>query len=174
MDYTALFINTISLLAIVVLLGITLLFLYALIFGAPYAPSATNRISTMIKLLKLKKGQKVADLGSGDGRVVIALAKEGIEAHGYEINPVLVLISRMKIRKAGLQNKAFIHFKDFWQDNFSKFDAVTIYVSPLVTGRLGKKLKREMKGGSRAVSHSFRLPNLESVKSENNIFLYSF
>lgn len=161
-----------AVLLIIFFLGVFLLFMYALIFGGPYAPVAYNRIETMIKLLRLKRGQRMVDLGSGDGRIVIEFAKRGIEAHGYEINPVLVFMSRFKIRQLGLQDKAFIHFKDYWMDNFSKFDAVTLYVSPLVVGRIGKKLKRELKPGALAVSNSFKIPHLKMIKEENKVFLY--
>lgn len=161
-----------SLLLIIFLLGIFIIFMYATLFGGPYAPAAQNRIETMIKLLKLKRGQKMADLGSGDGRIVIEFAKLGVEAHGYEINPVLVWISRYKIKKAGVSGKAFIHLRDYWQENFSKFDGVTLYVSPLVTGRIGNKLKRELKPGSVVVSNSFKIPHLKVVKEENGVRLY--
>lgn len=164
----------ISLFALVFLTGIFLLFMYALFFGGPYAPVAENRIKTMIKLLKVKKGEKLVDLGSGDGRIVIAFAKLGIESHGYEINPVLVAWSRYKIRRAGLEKLAFIHFSDYWQENFSKFKVVTLFTSPLVIGRVGRKVKRELRPGSRLVSNSFKLPGVKFVKEENKVFLYKF
>lgn len=164
----------ISLFALIFLTGIFLLFMYALFFGGPYAPVADNRILTMIKLLKVKKGEKLVDLGSGDGRIVIAFAKLGIESHGYEINPVLVAWSRYKIRRAGLEKLAFIHFSDYWQQNFSKFSVVTLFTSPLVIGRVGRKAKRELKPGSRLVSNSFKLPGMKYVKEENRVYLYKF
>lgn len=164
----------ISLFALIFLTGIFLLFMYALFFGGPYAPVADNRIRTMIKLLKLKKGDKMADLGSGDGRIVIAFAQLGVESHGYEINPVLVAWSRYKIRRAGLEKLAFIHFSDYWQQNFSKFKAVTLFTSPLVIGRVGRKMKRELKPGSMLVSNSFRFPGVKHIREENKVFLYKF
>lgn len=165
---------TISLVALVFLAGIFLLFMYALIFGGPYAPVADNRIKTMIKLLKLKKGEKLVDLGSGDGRIVIAFARLGFESHGYEINPVLVAWSRFKIRQLGLEKLAHIHFSDYWQQNFSKFNVITLFTSPLVIGRVGRKAKRELKPGSRLVSNSFKLPGMKHIREENKVFLYKF
>lgn len=164
----------ISLVALVFLAAIFVLFMYALIFGGPYAPVADNRILTMIKLLKVKKGERLVDLGSGDGRIVIAFAKLGIESHGYEINPVLVAWSRYRIRRLGLEKLAFIHFSDYWQQNFSKFSVITLFTSPLVIGRVAKKAKRELKPGSRLVSNSFKLPGMKHVKEENRVFLYKF
>src|SRR3990167_10270805 len=127
MDIGTVLISFILLLALISLTVFFCLILYALIFGAPYAPVADNRIRTMIKLLRLKKNDKLVDLGSGDGRIVIAFAKLGIESHGYEINPVLVAISRFRIRRLGLQNKAAIHFKDFWIVDLSEYNLVGLY-----------------------------------------------
>lgn len=172
MDWGFVFYVIYALLMMAFLLWITAILVYAMIFGGPYAPAAMNRVETMVKLLKLKKGQRMVDLGSGDGRIVIAFAQKGIEAHGYEINPVLVLMSRLKIRRLGLQKLAQIHFKDYWQDNFSKYDAVTLYVSPLVVGSIGKKLRRELKKRGQVVSNSFKIPHLKIVKEENGVMLY--
>ncbi len=127
----------------------------------------------MIKLLKLKKGEKLVDLGSGDGRIVIAFAKLGIEAHGYEINPMLVAWSRFKIRQLSLQNKAFIHFKSYWSENLREFDAVTVYGIAHMMGRLEKKLVKELKPKSKIVSNYFELPKLKSIKQENKVWLYN-
>ena len=160
-----------SLVLIVLLLGLFVLIMYAMAFGAPFATVAQNRIDTMIKNLKLKKGQRMVDLGSGDGRIVISFARLGVEAHGYEINPVLVYLSRFKIKRAGLEKKAFIHFKDYWQEDLSKFDAVTLYGIGHMMGRLEKKLKKEFKGGMVA-SNYFRFPGLKPFKIENKVVFY--
>ena len=61
-----------------------------LIIGAPYVPTAEERVAKMVSLVKVKPHEKAADLGSGDGRIVIALALSGAEAHGYEVSLPLV------------------------------------------------------------------------------------
>ncbi len=167
-----LFITGLSLLAIVFLLSIFGLMMYAMVFGAPFATVAPNRIETMIKLLKLKKGEKLVDLGSGEGRIVIAFARLGFESHGYEINPALVAWSRFRIRQLGLKDKAFIHFKSYWMEDLSKFDAVTVYGIAHMMARLEKKLKKDLKPGSRVVSNYFKLPNIKPMKQENKVWLY--
>lgn len=172
MDIISGFISFILLLALIALTVFFCLILYALIFGAPFAPLADNRIQTMIKLLKLKKGDKLADLGSGDGRIVIAFAKLGIESHGYEINPLLVAWSRLRIRKLGLQKKAIIHFKDFWLQDLSSFNAVTLYGIAHIMGRLEKKLKKQLKPGSKIAANYFQFPDLKPLKKENKVWYY--
>ena len=174
MDIGTVLISFILLLALISLTVFFCLILYALIFGAPYAPVADNRIRTMIKLLRLKKNDKLVDLGSGDGRIVVAFAKLGVESHGYEINPVLVAFSRYRIRKAGLQEKAFIHFKDFWTTDLSGFNAVTLYGIAHIMGRLEKKLKKELKPGSKIAANYFKFPDTKELKKENNVRYYRF
>src|SRR3989344_5864801 len=172
MDIGTAFISFILLLALISLTVFFCLILYALIFGAPYAPVAGNRIETMVKLLRPKKSDKFVDLGSGDGRIVIAFAKLGVESHGYEINPLLVAFSRYRIRKAGLHKKAFIHFKDFWLTDLSRFNAVTLYGIAHIMGRLEKKLKKELKPGSKITANYFKFPSTRELKKENNVRYY--
>ena len=161
-----------SLSALIFLAAIFGIILYAMAFGAPYAALAQNRIDTIKELLKLKKGQKMVDLGSGDGRIVIAFARLGIESHGYEINPVLVMVSRLKIRRAGLEKKAFIHFKDFWVTNLGDFDGVTLYGIAHIMKRLENKLKKELRPGSKIATNYFKFPSLKPIHMRNNVSLY--
>lgn len=157
---------------LVALLAIISLLLFSLVSGGPYSPSANWKIKELLKLIKKKKVKRAADIGSGDGRIVIALAREGIEAHGYEINPVLVLISRLWIKKLGLEKKAFIHCSNLWQVNFSDFDLVVAYLLPHIMGPLSKKLRKEMKPKSLIVTHLFKLANDKPVKESNQLYLY--
>lgn len=160
-------------LAISFFLYVIYLMVYSTVRGGPYAPMGPQKIKVMMKLLKIKKGEKAVDLGSGDGRIVMALAKSGAEAYGYEINPLLVLWSRYNIRKAGLQDKAKIVWKDYWLDNFSKFDVVTVYVLPHMMGPIYKKLRKELKSkDARVATNYFKFPNISETRKEDTIYLY--
>lgn len=126
----------------------------------------------MIELSELKPGEKAADLGSGDGRIVIAMARIGAIAHGYEINPFLVWWSRYKIRRAGLQDQAFIHLGSFWSKDLSKFDVVTVFGTTHIMKGLEKKLKKELKSNARVISYVFAFPSWEYAQKESAIFVY--
>lgn len=147
-------------------------FLPILFRGAIYLPSKKKIVKKMIELAKIKSGEKAADLGAGDGRLIIALARAGAEAHGYEINPLLVWLAKTNIRKAGFENKAFIHFRSFWHENFSEFDIVTIYGIGYAMKKLEPKLKQELKPRTRIVSNCFTFPNWPKSKKEDGIYLY--
>lgn len=167
---------TISLWILCFLLGFAILFsiffLWPFLFGAPFEPTRNKKVKKMIKLAKIKKGDRAVDLGSGDGRIVIALAKSGANAHGYEINPILVLLSRWRIKRAGLKGKAFIHWKNFWNVNFRKYNVVMLFQFHTIMDRLGKKLRKELKSKSRIISYYWKFPKWKPNKKIENIRLY--
>lgn len=143
-----------------------------IIKGAPFMFSSRNPIKRTVNLFEIKTGQKAADLGSGDGRVVMALARSGAVAHGYEINPFLVWWSRRKISQAGLADRAFIHQKSFWHENFSSFDCVFIYGIGYIMKDLEEKLRRELPRGAKVAANAFQFPTWKYAKKDNGVFLY--
>ena len=145
-----------------------------LFVGAPFDITHRKELRKMIKFSKIRKGDKVVDLGSGDGRVVIEFAKlkDVKEVHGFEINPFLVYISRRRIKKLGLQKKAFIHWKDFWNINLSEYNVVIVFQVIFVMGKLENKLKRELKKDSRVISNTWKFPNWKLKKREGKVYLY--
>ena len=140
--------------------------------GAFFAPSNKKEVERMILISGVKPGDKAVDLGSGDGRLVIALAKARVQAHGYEVNPILVWWSRRKIKKAGLSSKAFIHRQNFWNSDLSGFNVVSVFGIKYMMSKLEAKLKKELKPGARVVSNYFVFPNWKHSKKEGNAYLY--
>jgi hypothetical protein len=140
--------------------------------GAIYDPSTSVQTSFMVDLAGVAPGEKAADLGSGDGRVLIELARRGAEAHGFEVNPVLVLLSRRNIRREGLIGKAFVHLRSFWRADLSPFSLVTVFQVDFVMGRLETKLKRELPDGARIVSHHWRFPDWPPETVRGDMYLY--
>ena len=167
------------LILILMFLGITLSILFLLfisvsIYGAPFESTSTKTLRKMIEFSKIKKGEKIADLGSGSGKIIIEFAKLPAvkEAHGFEINPLLVWISRRKIKKLNLEGKAFIHRKNFWKQDLSKYDVISIFQIVYVMKKLERKLKKELKKGSRVVSNTWKFPNWKLEKHEGDVYLY--
>ena len=140
--------------------------------GAIYDPSSWAEAESMARLAEVRPGEKAADLGSGDGRVVIALARQGAIAHGYEINPILVMVSRRNIRREQLDGRAFIHWGNFWRKRLSGYTLITTFQVGFVMGRLEAKLTRELPPGARIVSHYWRFPGLRPEQSQGNIYRY--
>ncbi len=110
----------------------------------------------MLALAELKEGDLLYDLGSGDGRIVIAAASRyGIKAVGFEINPALVKESRNNIIAAGLAHLAEIREEDVRTIDFSPATVLTMYLYPAANLRLRAAILRQLKPGSRVVSHNF-------------------
>ena len=162
----------------IILLGIAAFFIIFIFlpwrFGAPFEPSSRKGLKNIIKLANVKKREKVIDLGSGDGKIVIELAKKGSEVHGYEVNPILVWWSRRKIKKLGLEKKAFIHWKNFWKIDFGDYDVIVLFQVNYVMKKLAGKIKREAKKDTRVVSNTWKFPGKKPVKKISHVYLYKF
>jgi len=150
----------------------SLIMLVWLARGPFYVPTKRNYVPHIVKFLAIKQGEKAVDLGSGNGRLLIALAQAGAEAHGFEHNPLLVWRSRYNIKKAGLHGKAFVHMNNFWDVDVSSFNCVVIYGIPYIMPKLEEKLRRELKSGARVVAHSFPFPSWKPVESHKRVYLY--
>ena len=159
----------------IICFSLLLWWLSGFIFGAPYQPSSDSAVKKMMKLANVKKGEKVADLGSGNGKIVIEFAKKGADATGFEINPVLVWLSRWKIKKLGLQKNAKIIQKSFWDEDLGKFDIVSSFQIWHVMPYLEKKLKKELKKkNARVVSNTWRFRDMKPSKTDGHVYLYKF
>ncbi len=158
--------------AFVVLAGICFVLPVLVYKGAPFIPTAPRKISRLAKLSGVRPGELAADLGSGDGRMGLALARAGAAVVGYEINPLLVPWSRFVIRLHGQSNRFTVRLKSFWDVDLSPFDVVVVFGAPPMMQRLAEKLKRELKPGARIVSNGCHLPGWEPVVCQDELWLY--
>ena len=140
--------------------------------GAVFVPSTREKALRIAQLSGAGPGEMAADLGSGDGRIVVALARQGAEAHGFEVNPVLVLLSIRNIRRAGLRGRAFIHLKSFWRADLSRFAVVTLFQGSFIMRRLEAKVRRELAPGARVVSDYWGFPTMTAERREGTIAFY--
>jgi hypothetical protein len=159
---------------IVILVFLAAIYLLArpIVRGAMFFPASIRNIDIMLNIASLQPGDRIADLGSGDGRIVIACARQGIRADGYEINPILVLLSRRRIRQSGVEGLAAIHWKSFWRADLSPFDAIFVYGIPYVMNGLRNKLERELRSGAKVVSNVFPFPGWTPVVEREKVYLY--
>jgi SAM-dependent methyltransferase len=143
----------------------------------PFVPTPHDVVDKMIKLAGVKNGDTVYDLGSGDGRIVIAAAKRGARAVGFEIDPDLVKQSQENIRIAGVLDRAEIRNQDILTVDLSAASVVTMYLLPDVNLKLKPNLLSQLKTGSRVVSHSFDMGDWKADKTERingrTIYLWS-
>jgi precorrin-6B methylase 2 len=132
----------------------------------PFVPTPQEVVDKMIELAGVKKGDVVYDLGSGDGRIVITAAKKGARAVGFDVDGDLVKESRENIRKAGLEKLAEIKQQDILTIDLSPATVVTMYLLPDVNLKLKPNLLKQLKPGSRVVSHAFDMGDWKPDKTE--------
>lgn len=133
----------------------------------PFVPTPQEVVERMIQLAGVKKGDTVYDLGSGDGRIVIAAAKAGAsKAVGFEIDSGLVKESRENIKKAGVEDRAEIRHADIMTVDLSGASVITMYLLPDVNLKLKPRILSQMKPGSRVVSHAFDMGDWKPDKVE--------
>lgn len=136
-------------------------------YGAMWSPMPKKTIPRMLKLVGLRPGEKLYDLGCGDGRVVLVAAKEfGAEALGVEINPFLYLIARLRCRN--LKNVKIV-FGNLFEVDFSDADVVVLYLSPSANRRILPKLRRLQ--GTRIISYRWKL-DLPLERKDGLLYFY--
>lgn len=154
------------------LVGAPVLGYYLGIFtGAPYVATERDRVERMLDLAQVGPGTAFADLGSGDGRLVIAAAKRGAQAVGYEINPLLVYLARRAARKAEVARSATFVCGNFRSIDFAPFEVVSVYGVSSLMRVLETKFEHELKPGARVVSNVFALPHWIG-QSDDGLYVY--
>jgi predicted RNA methylase len=125
---------------------------------APYVPTPQEVVDRMLELAEVRKDDVVYDLGSGDGRIVItAASRYGAKAVGVEIDPRLVKAARDNIKAAGLEHLVEIREEDIRNVDLSAASVLTLYLYPTANLRLRSAILRQLKPGSRVISHQFTM-----------------
>ncbi len=126
-----------------------------------WVPTPDEMIEAMLDLGKVTPDDYLIDLGSGDGRIVIAAAKRGARALGVEFNPDMVELSNAKAREVGVSDKAKFVRGDIFEVDFSQATVLTMYLLPDLNLRLRPKILN-MKPGTRVVTHAFDMDEWEA------------
>ncbi|HXV81245.1 MAG TPA: methyltransferase domain-containing protein [Candidatus Binatia bacterium] len=134
----------------------------------PYVPTPQEVVERMLELAEVKKGDVVYDLGSGDGRIVITAAKKyGVKAIGFEIDPQRIKESAEHIKKAGVGHLVEIRQQDIRTVDLSPASVLTMYLLPEVNLMIRPNIWKQMKPGSRVVSHDFDMGDWKPLKTEH-------
>jgi len=151
-----------------------LIYAYFLQAGSVYQPSKPESVKNMLDFVGATKKDKIIDLGSGDGRILVEAARRGIRAIGYELDPVLAVESRNKIRQAGLSNLATVKFKSFWGADFDEATIITLYLFPKYMNKLQSLLEKKLTHSVWLVSNRYQFPRKRYLKRKGALFLYRF
>ena len=134
---------------------------------APFVTTPAEVVDRMLALAGTRQADYVVDLGSGDGRIVIAAAaKFGARGLGLELDPKLVELSRERARAAGVADRAEFRVQDVLRADFTQANVVTVYLLPSLMSRLAPIFLDDLKPGSRVVTHAFVLPSWKPDRVE--------
>tara|TARA_Y100000031_G_scaffold142879_1_gene172834 strand:- start:724 stop:1260 length:537 start_codon:yes stop_codon:yes gene_type:complete len=146
-------------------------------FGVPWVPTSNKMSRRMFELADLKAGETVVDFGCGEGALLIVAAKEfGANGIGYDHNPTLVLLGRLRARLAGVSDKVKVEQGNFFKLDMPPADLVACYLFPEVQAKLEARLIEAYPSGTRVVSHDFQYPSLKLEKQKkykkSTVYLY--
>lgn len=155
--------------------------------AAPWVPTFRRDLKRMIDLAEIKPGEKVVDLGCGDGRLVILAAGQyQAQVLGYEISILPYLIAKAKLslinsfQPQRLAGRAQIEFADFLAKDFGQVDVILCFLTPKAMKKLSPKFRNELKKGARVVSYCFKIHDQKEAKlskphsKANPAFLYRY
>jgi SAM-dependent methyltransferase len=143
-----------------------------------FVPTRESVADEMLKLGGITAADLVYDLGSGDGRIVLLAAqKYGARGVGIEIDAKLVQIARTVAREGEAEGRVTFVHGDLFEADISPATLVTLYLSPGVNARLEPKLQKELRPGTRIVSHQFPIgswPPRQTVRADDGTLLYLY
>jgi ribosomal protein L11 methylase PrmA len=128
---------------------------------APYAETPEPVVEAMLDLAGLSSGERLLDLGSGDGRIAIAAARRGATALGIDIDPRRIAQAEETARAAGLADRARFRHEDLFATPLGEAEVITLYLLGHVNAWLGPRLRAEARPGARIVSHAFPIKDWE-------------
>jgi len=124
--------------------------------GGPYVPTPQVVVEQMLRMAKVGPDDFVADLGSGDGVIVLTAAKEyKARGFGVDIDPDLVKLSNNEAKRLGIADRAQFYVQDVFKADLSRATVLTLYLLPEMMARLGPKVFSELRPGARVVSHDY-------------------
>jgi len=133
----------------------------------PYVPTPRAVVEQMLDIANVQPCDYVIDLGSGDGRIVIAAAKRGATGHGIDLDPRRIAEARKNANNAGVSDRVLFKQENIFDTDFSRASVITMYLLPSVNIKLRSDLLDKVEPGTRIVSHSFDMdewkPDKESA-----------
>lgn len=152
---------------------LVLLFGFVVFFGAPYLPTLSKQKLAALDLLELEPGQTLLELGSGDGRMLIAAAEKGLKVIGYELNPLLVLYSRIRTWK--YRKHIRIIWANYWWHMWPRTDGIYVFLLDRYMEKLDKKIIQNYPEQKvKLASFAFKIPDKEIAEEKNGVYLYNY
>ncbi len=155
------------------LVGIVLLLTaFTVFFGPPYLPTLRGNMQAALDLLDLRPGETLLELGSGDGRMLIAAAKQGVHVVGIELSPLLAFISWLRTRR--YRKHVTIVWGNYFTVQWPPADAVFAFMIGRQMGKLDARIEEWHTRPVRLASVAFTIPGKKRVAESYGVFLYEY
>lgn len=164
--------DTIWNIALILCAIVFIAFTFVVAYGAPYLPTLRAKVPLALKMLNLKEGQTLLELGSGDGRLLKEAAKNGLNAVGYELNPLLVIYSKLMTIKYHKQVK--IIWGNYWKAEWPRADGIFVFLLQPYMEKLDKKITQEKLKNLSVVSFAFTINSKKPAKQKEGLYLYKY
>lgn len=151
---------------------IILLFGFVIAVGPPYLPTLTKQTEVALAMLSLKEGETLLELGSGDGRVMLAAAKQGIKVVGIELNPILVIASIIVTWKYRKQVRVI--WGSYWGAPWPRADGIFTFMLPKYMSKLDERVEKWRNKPIKLASFAFAVPNREPTEQRDGVLLYEY
>lgn len=155
-----------------VLIIIVLCFGFVLAFGAPYLPTLSKQVQIALKLADLRPGQTLLELGCGDGRVLIAAAQQGVRVIGFELNPLLVIVCKLRCWR--YRKLVTVHWANFWTRPWPATDGIFVFGLPRLMPKLDKIVIQSKHKPVKLISFAFEIPGKKPTQKMEGVFRYDY
>ena len=152
--------------------GLILAFGLVVVVGPPFLPTLGKQMQAALDLLDLQPGQVLLELGSGDGRVVLAAAERGWKVVGIELNPVLVVYARLRTWR--YRKQVTIIWGDYFRMRWPDTDAIFTFMLPRLMPQLDRTIEAWHRRPVRLASFAFEIPGKTPVAKDSGVFLYEY
>jgi SAM-dependent methyltransferase len=152
------------------------LFAFVVLFGAPYLPTKKKQVALALEMLEVRKGKTIVDLGSGDGVFLLAAARRGATVYGYELNPLLCLVAKLRCWR--YRQQVHISCSNFWRMQLpQETTGVYTFLLTRFMRRLDQKLEEEatrLGHAFKLASFTFAIPGRQAEVARDAVFLYTY
>ena len=166
----------ISILAIGAALLLAVMVIGPAMFGSPWHPISRRDLKRALNFCGAQADERIVDLGSGDGRVLIAAAKEyGLTGIGIEIDPLKVWLANLRVRWAGVQDKVKIVRANIFDHDYREADILFIYLTHQAIDKLFPKILEQLKPNAKILCYRFCIQGMtpDKVSADKTLFLYT-
>ena len=166
----------ISILAIGAALLLALMVIGPALFGSPWHPISRRDLKRALDFCDAKPGERIVDLGSGDGRVLITAAKDyGLVGTGIEIDPIKVWLANLRVRRAGIQDRVNFVRANIFDTDYREADILFLYLTHQAIDKLFPDILKRLKPTVKILSYKFCIQGMtpDKVNADKTLFLYT-